>query len=246
VVHVAAVDLQGRRGLVVSVADVEPVKAAQREREEALAFVSHDLRSPASSIVLLADLQLQGRGTHTPDELLHEVRRLAARTLAMSEDFVHAAQAQTRPLQPETVAVPALLDEALADHRAQAAAAGVTLQLVANRAEVKLDRLLVARAIGNLVSNAIKHAPRDSRVEITARCEPAQFSVQVLDQGEGLSDTQMAQLAEGEQGAAVRDARGVGLGLLFVQRVARRHGGRLLALRPLQGGGACFRLELPQ
>lgn len=250
VVHAAAVELQGRRGLVVSVADVEPVKAAQREREEALAFVSHDLRSPASSIVLLADLHLQGRGTHTPDELLHEMRRLAARTLAMSEDFVHAAQAQTRPLQPERVAVPALLDEALADHRAQAAASGVTLQVVANRAEVTLDRLLVARAIGNLVSNAIKHAPRDSRVEISARCEPTQFSVQVLDQGEGLSEAQMAQLAHGEeggeQGVAVRDARGVGLGLLFVQRVARRHGGRLLALRPLQGGGACFRLELPQ
>lgn len=245
VVHVAAVDLQGRRGLVVSVADVEPVKAAQREREEALAFVSHDLRSPAGSIVLLADLHLQGRGTHTPDELLREVRRLAARTLELSDDFVRAAQAQTRPLRIEAVAVPALLDEALADHRAQAEATGITLQLVANQAEVALDRLLVARAIGNLVSNAVKHAPRDSRVEISARREPTQFSVQVLDQGEGLSDAQIAQLAEGEQGAAVRDARGVGLGLLFVQRVARRHGGRLLALRPLDGRGACFRLELP-
>lgn len=246
VVHVAAVDLQGRRGVMVSVADVEPVKAAQREREEALAFVSHDLRSPAASIVLLADMQLQGSATHTPDELLLEVRRLAARTLAMSEDFVRAAQAQTGPLQLAFVAVPALLEEALADHRAQAAAAGVTLQLVANRADVKLDRLLVARAIGNLVSNAIKHAPRDSRVEVSARCDATQFSVQVLDQGQGLNEAQMAQLAEGEQGAAVRDARGVGLGLLFVQRVARRHGGQLRALPPPQGfTGACFRLELP-
>jgi len=249
VVHVAAVDLQGGRGVLVSVADVEPVKEAQREREEALAFVSHDLRSPASSIVLLADLQLQGSAQQAPDDLMREVRRLAARTLAMSEDFVRAAQAQTRPLQLETLALPALLDEALADHRAQAAAAGVTLQLAANQAEVTLDRLLVSRAIGNLVSNAIKHAPRDSRVEISARRDATQFSVQVLDAGPGLSPAQMAQLAQGEegsgQGAAVRDARGVGLGLLFVQRVARRHGGRLRALPPPAGTGACFRLELP-
>jgi CHASE2 domain-containing sensor protein/signal transduction histidine kinase len=249
VVHVAAVELQGRRGLLVSVADVEPVKEAQREREEALAFVSHDLRAPASSIVLLADMQLKGSATHSPDELLREVRRLAARTLDLSEDFVRAAQAQTRPLQLQAVAVPALLEEALADHRAQAAAASVTLQLVANQAEVTLDRLLVARAIGNLVSNAIKHAPRDSRVEVSARRDATQFSVQVLDAGMGLSAAQMAQLTEGEtggeQGVAVRDARGVGLGLLFVQRVARRHGGRLRALPPPQGTGACFRLELP-
>ncbi len=249
VVHVAAVDLQGGRGLLVSVADVEPVKQAQREREEALAFVSHDLRAPASSIVLLADMQLQGSTPQPPDELLREVRRLAARTLELSEDFVRAAQAQTGPLQRAAVAVPALLEDALADHRAQAAAAGVTLQLVANQAEVTLDRLLVARAIGNLVSNAVKHAPRDSRVEISARADATQFSVQVLDAGPGLSPAQMAQLAQGEegsgQGAAVRDARGVGLGLLFVQRVARRHGGRLRALPPPQGTGACFRLELP-
>ena len=158
---------------------------------------------------------------------------------------MRAAQAQTRPLQLQAVAVPALLEEALADHRAQAAAAGVTLQLVANQAEVTLDRLLVARAIGNLVSNAIKHAPRDSRVEVSARRDTTQFSVQVLDTGMGLNPAQMAQLAEGEQGAGVRDARGVGLGLLFVQRVARRHGGQLRALPPPQGTGACFRLELP-
>jgi len=249
VLHVAALELPSGRGLVVSVADVEPVKAAQREREEALAFVSHDLRSPAASIVLLADMELQGSSPHAPDALLREVRRLAARTLELSEDFVRAAQAQTRPLQLEAVSLPALLDEALADHRAQAAAAGVTLQQVVHHAEVRLDRLLVARAIGNLVSNAIKHAPRGSRVELSVRVDAAQLAVQVLDAGEGLSEAQMAQLAQGEeggaQGVAVRDARGVGLGLLFVQRVARRHGGRLRALPPPHGRGACLVLELP-
>ncbi len=245
VVQMAALELQGQRGLIVSVADVEPVKLAEREREQALAFVSHDLRSPASSIVLLADLHLQGAGSGSPDALLHEVRRLAARTLALSDDFVRAAQAQTRPLQLQAVAVAALLEEALADLRPQAAAAGVALSLQAAPGSATLDRWLMARAVANLVGNAIKHAPRGSVVEVSAALTGANLQLRVRDHGPGLTPQQLAQLAQGEQGAAVGDARGVGLGLLFVQRVARRHGGHLQAATAADGGGALFVLLLP-
>jgi CHASE2 domain-containing sensor protein/signal transduction histidine kinase len=248
VVHLAAVDLQGQRRLIVSITDVEPVKQAQREREEALAFVSHDLRSPASSIVLLADLNLRQLPVTAPEDLLLEMRRLAVRTLALSEEFVRAAQVQTLALQCTAVTLPDLLDEALADLRAQAQAAGVLLHTdlpSPSRGALLLDRALVSRAIANLVSNAIKHSPRLAVVQVSARFEAKHLVVGVRDQGPGLSTEQLAQLARGDRGAVVRDVRGVGLGLLFVQRVARRHGGSLRALVPVDGGGALFELDLP-
>jgi len=247
VVHVAAVDLQGERRLVVTIADVEPVKRAQRDREEVLAFVSHDLRSPANSIVLLADLHLQGAMQTPTAELLAEMRRLAAQTLAMSEDFVRAAQAQTQPLQTEAADPAALIEGALADLRAQAAAAQVVLQAACRAGDARpaLDRLLLSRAIGNLVSNAIKHSPPGGVVEVGCSVAGGRLLVQVRDHGSGLSPQQLAQIARGDAGAAVQDMRGVGLGLLFVQRVARRHGGRLVAGAPPQGAGALFELQLP-
>jgi signal transduction histidine kinase len=207
----------------------------------------------ASSILLLADMHLQGGDAGPPESLWREVRRLAARTLALSEDFVRAAQAQTQALQNAPVALADLLDEALSDLRPQAAMAGVLLQAdIAEPADTAdkamwpvLDRLLVARAIANLVSNAVKHSPRGSAVQVQAACADGRLQVRVRDHGAGLSAPQLAQLAQGEQGAAVRDARGVGLGLLFVQRVARRHGGQLRAFAPAEGAGACFELELP-
>ncbi|MDH3460576.1 MAG: CHASE2 domain-containing protein, partial [Burkholderiaceae bacterium] len=246
VVHLAAVDLQGQRRLIVTIADVEPVKQAQREREEALAFVSHDLRSPASSIVLLADLNLRGDVQTPRDELLHEVRRLATRTLEMSEDFVRAAQVQTRVLQRLPVQPRALIDAALGDLRAQAVAAGVNLHTRFSDADadVAVDGPLVVRAIGNLVSNAIKHSARGGEVELHASVDGGALRLTVRDHGPGLSPQQILQLAQGDQGAAVHDARGVGLGLLFVQRVARRHGGMLRAAAPTEGRGALFELEL--
>ena len=245
VLHLAAMQRLERWRLVLTVADIAPVKRAQRQREEVLAFVTHDLRAPAHAIVMLADLNRDGL-LHTPrDELLQEVRRLAARTLVMAEDFVRTAQAETGPLSRTAVALSELVDEALGDHRAPALAAQVTLRVapLAPGQQVRVDRALVARALGNLVSNAIKHSPSGAVVDIDARVTGGEVILSVRDRGPGLAPSHIEQLARGDEGARVADARGVGLGLLFVQRVARRHQGRLLAHTP-DGGGARFELIL--
>jgi signal transduction histidine kinase len=248
VVQLAVVELLGLRRLIVNVADVEPVKQAQRDREEVLAFVSHDLRSPANAIVLLVDLHLQGRVHTAVPELLQEVRRLAGRTLTLSEGLVRAAQVQTQALNRSRVTLAELVGDALVDARAQALAAEIELheQVATPAAMLEIDRLMVARAIGNLVSNALKHGPPGSRVLLSATVQDARLRLGVRDQGRGLSAQQLEQLARGDEGAAVGDATGVGLGLLFVQRVARRHGGRLQASAPADGGpGAYFEIDLP-
>lgn len=245
VLHAAAVKIQGQRGWVVAIADVQPVKQAQREREEALAFVSHDLRSPASSIVLLSDMMLRGDSTTTTHEGLREIRRLAARTLQLSDDFVRASQARSQPLHLESLSAAECVQAALADMRAPAQVAGVELQDGAVEVAVLADRMLLTRALGNLLSNAIKHSPRGAAVRLAVLRDEAMVVFRVRDQGPGLSAPQRAQIERGDEGVAVRDARGVGLGLLFVQRVAQRHGGRLRASLPESGPGAQFDLQLP-
>jgi signal transduction histidine kinase len=246
VLQVAPLERAGPRRWVVTAADIAPVRQAQRQREEVLAFVSHDLRSPASAIVMLADLNLSGAVSTPHDDLLREIRRLAARTLAMSEDFVRTAQAETRPLARSALALAQLVEEGLADHRAQALAAGVPLEVAPVDAEVTVfvDRSLATRALGNLVSNGIKHSPSGAPVRVQARVQDDGLHLVVTDGGPGLSPEQLQHLAGGSEGAPVASVRGVGLGLLFVQRVARRHGGRLEAGAASPGPGARFELVL--
>ena len=245
VVHLAAVDLMGAPRWVVTIADVAPVKQAERQREEALAFVSHDLRSPASSIALLARLQQGDAPPMEAAEFAREAERLARRTLAMSEAFVRTAQVETRPLARRRCAPATLVDEALADLRAQALAAGVRIEADAAGAPdaVEVDVELVVRALANLVGNALRHSPRGGVLRVRAEADGAQLRLSVDDEGPGLAPDQLAQLAAG---GAVRvgHAQGMGLGLLFAQRVAQRHGGRLEAASPA-GGGARFTLMLP-
>lgn len=107
------------------------------------------------------------------------------------------------------------------------------------------------RAVGNLLSNAIKHSPPGAAVRLCARlaAEDSACVIEITDQGPGLSAEAMQRLNGAQQGGAQEGlvpvaARGVGFGLLFVQRVAQRHGGRLQVRAADHGRGAVFALEI--
>ena len=244
--HFVSLVLLGQRRWVVTFDDVTAIKQAQRRRDETLAFVSHDLRSPASSIMLLADLHLQGHMNMGAKELMAEIRRLAERTLQLSDDVVRLAHAESRPLSLSSVGLRSLLDEVMADFRPQALNAQVGLQarLHDSQASWPMDRALLLRALGNLVSNAIKHSPRGAQVVLQTVQDEERLILRVCDAGPGLTSEQQLKLHNESQGLPAGDARGVGLGLLFVQRVAARHRGVLLARAGEGGVGTVAELQL--
>ncbi len=255
--HFAPVQLLELQRWVVTWADISAIRQAQRRRDRALAFVSHDLRGPAQAIVLLASLHREGRLQMPQDELLAEVQRQASRTLQLAEDFVRVADVESRPLQLQPMDPGVLLGEVAADFHPQALDAGLTLQVLPPRhpsgpigpigpLHWPLDVALLRRALGNLVSNALRHGPSGSTVTLAAELAPQadRLWLSVTDQGPGLTADQRQRLNQGDDGLPAGDARGVGLGLQFVQRVAARHGGRLQVLRGPGGVGCRFELGL--
>jgi CHASE2 domain-containing sensor protein/signal transduction histidine kinase len=246
-VHVApAPDPDGPR-LIVTCADVSSIIAAERQREEALAFVSHDLRSPVASIAMLADLHQRGVQSLTHDKLIAEVKHLAGRALALSEAFIRAAQAESKPLMLEDGDLAAVVAEAVRDVMPQARASDVQLDLQWRGGAVpaRFDHELLARAIGNLLTNAIKFSPLRGTVTVELQPRAGGHVVSVQDQGPGMDAQQMSGLfrAYSRVGASPALA-GVGLGLQFVQRVADRHGGWVHA-DSAPGQGARFELFVP-
>lgn len=243
--HARALPGPGGPLSLVSLADLATVREAQRAREETLAFVSHDLRGPAATIVLLAQLQAEGRSPHSAEALMPELQRLAQRTLDLADDFVLAARARSRPLQPQPLQADALLAEALAEAGPRAAAAGVRLEQVPLAAELAnrpwgLDPRLVQRALANLLANALRHAPAGGWVRLAAQAEGDTLLLEVTDNGPGLSPAQRAALAAGQPPRSAA-AGGSGFGLAFVQQVAASHGG---TLRAPEGPGGRVQLRL--
>jgi two-component system sensor histidine kinase TctE len=107
------------------------------------------------------------------------------------------------------------------------------------------DKILLHGALRNLLDNAIKYSPEDSRVTIKSTKDDKFITVEICDEGRGLGGANPAQLSKRfTRGDNVTDVVGSGLGLTIVKDVARVHGGRLV-LKPNERMGTCAALLLP-
>jgi signal transduction histidine kinase len=113
--------------------------------------------------------------------------------------------------------------------------------------EVRGHRALLARALGNLVDNALKYSPADKRVLLSLRCRPqGGCLVRVADGGAGIAPDDLAQVFQPFfRAASVRGVVGHGVGLPLAQRIAALHGGTL-ALRSEVGWGTVAELQFEQ
>jgi signal transduction histidine kinase len=242
----------GRRiGLIVRLADITPLKQAARQREELLRFLSHDMRSPQVSILMLVALARHAKEPPPPAETLERIERYARQTLRFADDFVQLARAQTRdsgpalePLDLATVARDAA-EEAWPQARAKQMRIEHALDLDAPW--VRGDRQLLARALANLLSNAIKYSPAGTAVRLGLACADGGVACTVADEGEGIPPEALPRLFEPFQRFATErhpDVDGSGLGLAFVKAAAEKHGGRV-AVESVPGRGSRFTLWLP-
>ncbi|WP_157669957.1 CHASE2 domain-containing protein [Chitinibacter sp. GC72] len=238
-------------GWIVSLIDLSLIQAAQRQRDEALDFLSHDMRSPQSAILAL--LTLHQSAHPEPDAaqatLFARIRNHAQRTLQLADDFVQLARASAAPLNIEQIDLYDLLCETVDQFWEKAQLAGLNINAIcqldnAGQAIYPADRQMLGRALGNLIENALKYGHSQRGIDCSiSRQHSGEIVLAVQDYGAGLDparrDTLLARF--GQLGKA---QNGVGLGLALVHTVAERHHGQL-SIDAQPGAGACFALTLP-
>jgi len=223
--------------------NVSPIRTAQREREQTLRFLSHDLRSPQVTILSIIELQARER---TLPSWLEDIHREATRSLELANGFVELARAEGAVIAFDAVDLVNLIEEAsdacwrAARQRGARIATHGMLQL----AWTNGDSQLLRRALVNLIDNAIKYGPDGGTITIELSREPDTWCVAISDQGPGLSEDDLAHLFEPYWRGHGQGKPGIGLGLSFVRVVAERHRGRVNG-RPMEGGGACFEFRVP-
>jgi two-component system phosphate regulon sensor histidine kinase PhoR len=243
---------QDRQRVLLAMHDVTDLKRLEQVRTDFVTNVTHEMRSPLSSILGFAET-LASRTDELPADALDGLERIvrnARRLNAIIGDLVqlsrleHAEAPELAPLAPLE-----LLQDLMANFQDAASERRIELVLDAEDLpdSLDLDRGLVERALNNLVDNAIKYSPSGGLVSVVARATSQQFEVAVSDQGPGIPREHQARIFERfyrVDAARARAVGGTGLGLAIVKHAAALHGGRVTVESQI-GEGSTFVLTLP-
>ena len=237
-------------GWLLTLVDLTEMRRALQQRDQAMHFISHDIRAPNASILTLLEMQRAYPGRLSDQELLERIERYAQASLGMAESFVQLASAQSQPYRMAPLDLAALLSETTDDLWTLARDRNVDVRTVAtpDSAPCLGDRALLSRALTNVIHNAIKFSPDGGTVQCAIVARGAHWVVSVRDQGPGIAPEQQGHLFTPYQRLHDHShpaIAGVGLGLALVQTVVLRHGGTLEVESDV-GRGAEFRLVLPQ
>jgi CHASE2 domain-containing sensor protein/signal transduction histidine kinase len=242
-----------RSGWIVSIIDISGVREAERQRDEAMRFITHDIRAPQSSIVATIDLYRR-EYEHSPSlHVLERIEKYAMRTLALADEFTRLAQVENRnpAIQPfESVDLSAVVVQAADQFWELARARNVRIDTRAaelSEALVAGNESMLIRAVSNLLSNAVKFSPHGSDVLCSLTQSGADVLVSVTDHGPGISAEDQQHLFEKFRRFRVRDEEqpdGIGLGLAYVKAVALQHHGTV-GVHSFLGQGSTFTMTLP-
>jgi signal transduction histidine kinase len=226
---------------------------ADRMKDEFVALISHDLRTPLTSIMGYTELALDDDVEPRLDEerrsYLEVVSRSSARLLRLVDDLLFVARLQSGRLDltPATLDLCEVARQAVGEAQRRAEAKGVELVFDGNGAvEVAADKGRLFQLLDNLVSNALKFTPEGGRIEVRVSLDGAAV-LEVCDTGIGFTAEEAARIFERfyrADNAIEGQVQGTGLGLFIAQAITEAHGGTISAT-PRDGGGAVFRIELP-
>lgn len=219
-------------------------------RNTLLASISHDLRTPlavitgASSALNDPDLKLEPAAraqlVQSIDAKAHEMSELISNVL----DLMRFEAGEVR-LRRDWQTVDDLVGTALARLEGRLGGRAVDVALPAELPPVHVDAPLVTQVLVNLLENAVKHTPSQTRIRITAEALRDWVSVSVEDNGPGLPAGDPEKLfAKFQRGREESNAGGAGLGLAICRAIVNAHGGKINALERF-GGGARFVFTLP-
>ena len=231
----------------------ERAEAASRAKDEFVAMISHEIRSPLNAILGWSQMLRQGTlDKAATANALESIERNARAQAQLVSDLLDLSRVITGKLRinARPVDITASLESALASIRPAAEAKQIQIEVerepYATVVTGDTDRL--QQVFWNLLSNAVKFTPRGGRIKVKISRTDSQLEIAVSDTGAGISPEFLPYIFDRFTQAdttATRAHAGLGLGLAIVRHIVELHGGTVNAESEGVGKGAAFRVTLP-
>ena len=232
---------------------IEAEAEAEKMKANLLRSVSHDLRTPLTTIIGSTSAVLENYDKFSDDvkrDLIGQVREDAQWLMRLVENILSITRMKNGPVQikksPE--AAEEIAAEAVSKFRARFPETHVSVSVPPELVMVPMDAVLVEQVLINLMENAVLHGRHVTLIELSVRCEGGDAVFSVADDGCGIDPRILPRLFE-EMFPHAQELRGdvrrnMGIGLSVCMSIVRAHGGRMTAQNRKEGG-ACVSFALP-
>lgn len=234
VVPLPPTSISPRGGTIVTLSSLRARAERDRARSEALGFITHELRTPLSSIQGFAQLMMQYPDSEDCEQAPETIYWESKRLLALINSYLDVLRldAGAKSLANDVLDVEQLVQRVFDILRPLAAAARMRL-IVESSEPITLvaDAALLQGAVLNLVSNAIKYGKPDSDIRVVCSRGAKEVTIGVHNLGAPIPPESLAHLFDAYYRApsVEKSKAGWGLGLAFVKRIAEKHGGSIRA-----------------
>ena len=228
------------------------LEAAERVKQEFVAMVGHDLKTPLTFLHATLALTAMGKLDPATPEGLHKIKEAEEETnrlVLLVSDLLDVARLEAGAFQVELKPLPLwlVIERSAKAVSALAESAGVQVQIPRTDAEVMGDADRLEQVLVNLLANAIKASPANGTITVDALEFKDYHQVKVTDQGPGIAEVDQSIIFErfqqGRSEATRKD--GLGLGLAICKAIVDEHHGEIgVDSRP--GAGSCFWIRIPR
>ena len=247
-------EVAGGRAVLVVLSDITRIEELECMRRDFVANVSHELKTPLTSILGYVETLLDDRADTNSADARRFLGKIVGHTQhlhALVEDLLQLSRLEQQETGPETATVH--IQDVVANVRDMVGrkAEEKRIALLAEyrgSTRIQADPRLLEQAITNLVENAIKYCPDGSRIEFVSEQDKTHVRLTVQDNGPGIREEERLRVFERfyrVDRAQSRGLGGTGLGLAIVKHIAQAHGGAVY-LEASESGGCTFTIELPQ
>ncbi len=245
-----SVYLEGKapQGILIA-QDITKLKRLESTRQQFVANVSHELKTPITYIRSLIEtlLTAKQKGIDLDPNFINKALRHTDRLTNIIDDLLQLSKIESGEVEKQSIQISSVIDAAIQECQMKADEKNITLVFEASEAEIQCNYSLMIQAVKNLIENAIKFS--NDGGEVIINCNENKFSldINIIDKGSGIPENHIEKLFQRfyrVDTARSRELGGTGLGLSIVKHISQTHGGEAFVESKINEGSK-FTIRLP-